>query len=373
MVAVGQLGSKAMAITDTMKRPAAVFALRTLFGAVIVYLFLAVLIIANAQQHVVGSLAEGIDGENLSYGQAMFRYRAAEAMRADLKQITDQQRKADAAADTERNQFVTLDNQYEPRWQEVQDLAVRLQGSACAFDNDSNLRPIELYRIVADCDGPALKPQLNTQVQQMQARTPVFPTLVENWRTQKQVVDTKQALVDQLSKRIAAINTSLADPKVNDVEQAFAETRALDGSWYLLYANVESFLPFIVQLWLALVSGMFGALLVALIIMVYPKNSEGFTRTEGFYARVIVGGLISICVYLVLGSGSAVLGSGGTMDVSSTNVMAFCAIGVLAGMFSDRVAFWLSQRAGSFFGKGGGADNLADQAGDAAPVSPSAS
>lgn len=114
---------------------------------------------------------------------------------------------------------------------------------------------------------------------------------------------------------------------------------------------------------------MFGALLVALIIMVYPNNSEGFTRTEGFLARVVVGGLISICVYLVLGSGSAVLAGSGALDVSSSNVMAFCAVGVLSGMFSDRVAFWLSQRASSFFGKGDGGD----QTGEAAPVTPPAS
>lgn len=364
-----------MAITDTMKRSGMVFALRTLFGALIVYLFLVVLIIANAQQHVVGSLADGVGGETLSYGQAMFRYRAAETLRRSLQDATDQWKKADAAADAERAQFVTIDNQYEPRLQEVQDLAARLKNSSCAFDNDSSLRPIELYRIIADCGGPNLKPQLNTQVEQMQARTPAFATLVENWRTQKQNVDTKQALVDQISRQITSLNTQLADPKINDVEQAFAETRALDGSWYLLNANIEAFLPFVVQLWLSLTSGMFGAMLVALIIMVYPDNSQGFTRTEGFYARVIVGGLISICVYLVVGSGTAVLGSGsGALDVSSTNVMAFCAVGVLSGMFSDRVAFWLSQRAGSFFGKGGGADGLADQAGgDAAPVTPAAS
>lgn len=352
-----------MDLGKTMRRPGMVFALRTLFGAVIVYLFLVVLIIANAQQHVVASLADGVGGENLSYGQAMFRYRAAEALRVNLRETGDEWKKADAAADGERAQFVTVDNQYQPRVQEVQDLAARLQNSACAFDADSAQRPIELYRVVADCDSTGLKPQLATLIQQMQARTPAFPTLAENWRTQKQVVDAKQAIADQLSKRMADINRQLADPKIGDVEQAFAETRALDGSWYLLNANVESFLPFVVQLWLALTSGMFGAMLVALIIMVYPNNSQGFTRTEGFYARVVVGGLISICVYLVLGSGSSLLGSSGALDVSSTNVMAFCAVGVLSGMFSDRVAFWLSQRAGSFFGKDGDAAADASEGG----------
>jgi hypothetical protein len=174
-----------MTISEMMKQPAAVVTVRSLFGAVVVYLFLVVLIVANAQQHVVTSLADGIDGENLSYGQAMFRYRAAESLRRDQGDVGAQLRKAEQVASAERDQFVAMDNSYEPRLQEVQDLATRLQGSGCAFDADSSTRPMELYRIIADCEGPNLRPQLALQVNQMQARQPAFPTLVESWRLEK--------------------------------------------------------------------------------------------------------------------------------------------------------------------------------------------
>jgi hypothetical protein len=48
----------------------------------------------------------------------------------------------------------------------------------------------------------------------------------------------------------------------------------------------------------------------------------------------------------VLGSNDPVQGT--------ANSMAFCAIAILAGMFSDRVAAWLSARADSFFSAGAG-------------------
>lgn len=57
--------------------------------------------------------------------------------------------------------------------------------------------------------------------------------------------------------------------------------------------------------------------------------------------------------------------------------MTFCAVGVLAGMFSDRAAFWLSDRADMFFsrkepreGESGEPDNSADA--DRSPPEPAA-
>ncbi|USI75051.1 hypothetical protein [Sphingomonas morindae] len=52
---------------------------------------------------------------------------------------------------------------------------------------------------------------------------------------------------------------------------------------------------------------------------------------------------------VVLSGGSAVLGSASSIATGSNNYMAFCAIGILAGIFSDRVAARLSARANAFF------------------------
>jgi hypothetical protein len=105
-----------------------------------------------------------------------------------------------------------------------------------------------------------------------------------------------------------------------------------------------------VQLLLAFASGLFGALLITLVLVVYPKNDLTLSSGEGGYgARILLGGLISICVFVVLGGGTAVLGTSGAFAEGEANFLAFCAIGILAGMFSDRVANWLSARAETFF------------------------
>lgn len=109
--------------------------------------------------------------------------------------------------------------------------------------------------------------------------------------------------------------------------------------------------PALMHILLAFFSGLFGAMLISLILAVYPHNEFEFTKAHGYFKRIFLGGLVSICVFVVIGGGLAVLETGGGIFDGSGNAMSFAAIGVLAGMFSDRVALWLSQRAETFFAK----------------------
>jgi hypothetical protein len=130
--------------------------------------------------------------------------------------------------------------------------------------------------------------------------------------------------------------------------------------------------PSVTQILLAFVSGMFGALLVTLILIVYPNFQ--LTRVQESYGpRILLGGLIALCVFVVLGGGTAVLGTASAFANGEANFLAFCAICILSGMFSDRAAAWLSERAATFFnvnngGNGGGnAGAGANNPGPAAP------
>lgn len=107
--------------------------------------------------------------------------------------------------------------------------------------------------------------------------------------------------------------------------------------------------PALLHIILAFVSGLFGAMLLSLVLAVYPHNEFRFAKSHGYFRRLFLGGLVSICVFVVVGGGVAVLETGGGVFDGSGNFMSFAAIGVLAGMFSDRVALWLSRRANSFF------------------------
>ncbi|AYV46277.1 hypothetical protein CFHF_18080 [Caulobacter flavus] len=108
--------------------------------------------------------------------------------------------------------------------------------------------------------------------------------------------------------------------------------------------------PFCIQILLAISSGVFGSLLVTLILLVYPNNNFDISKSSEFSGRLALGGLISLCVYMVLGAGSTIIGGGfAGLQAGDINVMGFAFACVLAGAFSDRVAAWLSNNAKEIF------------------------
>ncbi|HEU0135197.1 MAG TPA: hypothetical protein VFR28_10265, partial [Allosphingosinicella sp.] len=101
--------------------------------------------------------------------------------------------------------------------------------------------------------------------------------------------------------------------------------------------------PVLTGIILASVSGLFGALLITLILFVYPDNRYKFTRTQSYFGRILLGGLIALGVFVLMFSGVSVL-SGPNASGSAQNLVAYGGIGILAGMFSDQAAGWLSDR-----------------------------
>lgn len=144
--------------------------------------------------------------------------------------------------------------------------------------------------------------------------------------------------------------------------RAFDTMSALDRGFLLGGGMLTELPPAIIHIVLAFVAGTFGALLLTLVFVVYPGNGLNVTTSQGGYgARILLGGLVSVCVFVVIGGGTAVLGASSALAEGESNFLAFCAIGILAGMFSDRVTVWLSDRANTFFAsQGAAADDAAD-------------
>ncbi len=128
--------------------------------------------------------------------------------------------------------------------------------------------------------------------------------------------------------------------------------------------NFVNYPPFIVHVLLTFFSGMFGALLITMVFVVYPSKLRERVSAKLYYKRVFLGGLVAVTVFIVLTGGASILG-GSEVSENDANVMSFTAIGLLAGMFSDTVADWLSARAKTMFssddddGKDGGDDGEA--------------
>jgi hypothetical protein len=120
----------------------------------------------------------------------------------------------------------------------------------------------------------------------------------------------------------------------------------MESRWPLVGPMV-SLPPSLMAIFLAFTSGLFGALLITLVLFVYPDDPRfSFSRSKSYGGRILLGGLIALGVFVLLFSGVAVL-SGSETTGASQNLMAYAAIGILSGMFSDQAASWLSRRAHS--------------------------
>jgi lipid-A-disaccharide synthase-like uncharacterized protein len=143
------------------------------------------------------------------------------------------------------------------------------------------------------------------------------------------------------------INRNVADrAKLLPTQIHFAVLSSLEFRW--LPINLVAFPPFIIRVLLSFFSGTFGALLITMVFVVYPSKLRERVSPKLYYKRVFLGGLVALTVFIVLTGGASILG---TSEVSTddANVMSFTAIGLLAGMFSDTVADWLSARAKTMF------------------------
>ena len=143
------------------------------------------------------------------------------------------------------------------------------------------------------------------------------------------------------------INRNVADGgRLEATQVHFAVLNTLEFWW--LPINLDDFPPFIIRVLLSFFSGTFGALLITMVFVVYPSKLRERVSSKLYYKRVFLGGLVALTVFIVLTGGASILGTG-EVSTDDANVMSFTAIGLLAGMFSDTVADWLSARAKTMF------------------------
>jgi hypothetical protein len=140
-----------------------------------------------------------------------------------------------------------------------------------------------------------------------------------------------------LTEEKQAAEAALA--RARQSSDAMAMFNLFSGSAWPLVDWLIKVPPALMPILLAFASGLFGALLITLVLFVYPKNQFKFTASNSFAGRMLLGGLIALAVVVLLFSGVAVLGDA----TESQNQMAYAALGLLAGMFSDQAAEWLSR------------------------------
>ena len=327
-------------------------------AALLAYLFILVLITASLQTSVSKRLGELdiSDKASLDYSSGYALWRATESNRQALNKLREQERELideiDAANDAKTRALNV--------WQasmETHDLLLQRLGSVtgCEFLRPRTARNISTEGVLSDLStcldqGTSLSATQREAGNELLGQKALFKKVDIEYRSKENDAAALQRRLDRVKINIGA--RSKPDPVQTAASKAFAELAAFTDGRLIGGQIFGSFPPAVIQILLAFVSGMFGALLVTLVLVVYPKHKLKLsTGGSGYEARIFLGGLISICVFVVLGGGTAVLGTSEGFGDGDANFLAFCAIAILAGMFSDRVAQWLSKRADAFFSR----------------------
>lgn len=325
---------------------------RVIAALLIAYAFIVVLMTASAQQRVMTSLAD--DAGSADYSSALVRLKETENARADLaralstqKGLLDKESRLSAA-------YAKAKEDTDSAWLRFQPLARRASGEPnCGVSPATS--NMETWTAILQCaaDG-SLSPRLTGQIEDARRAPNNFEA---SYAEAKDLDRQLTATTADLTRTATAIEGTRAEvEQATQLQEAFGELTVLRRSWLLGGGFLSAFPPALMQIILSFVAGTFGALLITLVLVVYPTNEFRFTEGKGREEeRVFLGGLISLCVYIVLSGGTTILGSGQPFDGGTANVMTFTAVGVLAGMFSDRVAGWLSDKASVFFKNNNGA------------------
>lgn len=357
------LGEAGMAeATDRRVKLALVWTGRAIEALVLAYLFIVILMAASAQSHIAAKLTPPAD-----YSSSYADWQRSLETEASLNSLRKQREQTRSAIETETlknqdagNEFLTLEAPIRP-------LQARLQSYPdCAFTFDQNSYVADMLSSLQYCVAVAELPSaLSGEIKRVLEKSDQLRTAQSQWLK-------SQGELGRLTRYEASLGANIGDlekqlPALSGARGAFSELMVTRANAWLGGELLVEFPPSMVQILLAFSSGLFGALLVTLVLIVYPNNELNIASAHGRYeARVLLGGLVSLCVFVVMGGGSAVLGTGSAFSGGGSNILAFCAIGILAGMFSDRVAYWLSARARSLFKE---EDDVAKKAADAASAS----
>ena len=328
--------------------PSGLIAAVRLIGAMLLaYIYVVVLMTTTAQSATVAQL------KDTEYSAAYARLTNADRAEAkyDPRILAGAQAAATVAEQARTQAKEAFDDAFAPLSAAMTDLnAARL----CGLGEPGTVRigavGATLGRVKACLNGGSgLPSELQDEMQAALVAQPAIEKAARQYLDARALGDSAQAAL--ATATAAATTVQAQQAKADPLRDAFAPVLVLQDKWLLGGGLLVQLPPAMMQIVAAFFSGMFGALLLTLVLIVYPNVNLGISTPGGNYGeRILLGGLIAICVLIVLGGGTAVLGTGNPFADGSANVRAFSAIGVLAGMFSDRVAQWLSKSATTFFG-----------------------
>lgn len=340
----------------TMAKTAAHWAARTLVAILVTYVFIVVLLVATAQQKVDDALTKEAVGYD--YSVAVRYYFGKESLGNTVGENSEAVKQSTARLRAANDRVQSASRLLTAQAADLAEDLGRLTAAGCPAPPapDAPPTPAELVSMAVatqhcaaerSSTNPAIAPAAADVLEGQRA----VGKSLDDVAGLKRDSDDIQDRLDLLQAERNAIDKQLeAAARSGDI---IAVLNVFEDSDWPLARQLVYVPPALTGILLASVSGLFGALLITLILFVYPDNRYKFTRTKSFFGRILLGGLIALGIFVLMFSGVSVL-AGPNASGSAQNLIAYGAVGILAGMFSDQAAGWLSDR--SMFKPDGEAD-----------------
>lgn len=322
------------------------WAARALVAILVTYMFIVVLLVATAQQKVDDALTR--EGVGYDYSVAVRYYFGKESLKNVVGENSQAVKQSTGRLRVANDRLQSANRLLAGEAADLAEDLARLTAAGCPAPPapDSPPTPAELVAMaVATQHCAAERGEANPVI------PPVAREVLDGQRAVQKSLDDVAGLkrdADDIQDRLDLLQAE----RTNIDQQLEAAARSGDiiavlgvfeDSRWPLARQLVYVPPALTGIILASVAGLFGALLITLILFVYPDNRYQFTRTKSYYGRILLGGLIALGVFVLMFSGVAVL-AGPNASGSAQNLIAYGGIGILAGMFSDQAAGWLSDR-----------------------------
>ena len=314
--------------------------MRAIFSLLVAFFFLLALLVASAQQQVMSQLDPG-----MSYSVARKAVGDADQARRSLQAEQANREKLDDGKRMLEQKLTELDGQLYISMMTVDRVAESIaHSSLCARLNADGLpQGLPKWGAVYGCYRDGTVPASDKDDIAALVDPGSDPTkLTEQTNRVKFDLQSADLRMAASNARLQAAQDTIM--KAAKASNALEIVTLLDES-FVGFFGITHIPPALMQILLCFLSGLFGALLITLVLLVYPNNDLSFARTNSFWNRILLGGLIAVGVFVIIAGGVGVLGSSEAVLSGQNNFLSFCAIGMLAGAFSDRFAKWLSDNA----------------------------
>lgn len=319
---------------------------RTLVAILVTYVFIVVLLVATAQQKVDDALTREAVGYD--YSVAVRYYFGRDSLRTAVGENSEAIKRSTGQLRAANDRLQSANRTLAAEAADLSEDLARLTAAGCpappAPDNPPT--PAELVAMATTTQHCAAE-----RGEASPAIPPIAADVLAGQRAVQKLLDDVDGLkrdADDVQDRLDLLQAERND--INKQSEAAARSgdiiavlKVFEDSQWPLARQLVYVPPALTGIILATVSGLFGALLITLVLFVYPDNRYSFTRTESYFGRILLGGLIALGVFVLMFSGVAVL-AGPNASGSAQNLIAYGGIGILAGMFSDQAAGWLSDR-----------------------------